>query len=47
MRRLGNRDKLSIVGAKGAVSRLFAMTRMDQVFALYPTMDTALAHEGA
>ena len=43
MRRLGSREKLSIVGAKGAVSRLFAITRMDQVFALYPTMATALA----
>ena len=46
MRRLGGRDKLSIVGAKGAVSRLFAMTRMDQVFALYPTMDHALSQQG-
>src|SRR5918993_4924810 len=43
MRRLGSRDKLTIVGAKGAVSRLFAMTRMDQVFDLYPTMDHALS----
>ncbi len=46
MRRLGSWDKLTIVGAKGAVSRLFAMTRMDQVFALYPSMDSALAHQG-
>jgi anti-sigma B factor antagonist len=46
MKRLG-KDQMSIVGVKGAVSRLFALTRMDRVFALYPTMDTALAHKGA
>jgi anti-sigma B factor antagonist len=46
MKRLG-KDQMSIVGVKGAVSRLFALTRMDRVFALYPTMDTALAHNGA
>jgi anti-sigma B factor antagonist len=46
MKRLG-KDRMSIVGVKGAVSRLFALTRMDRVFALYPTMDTALAHKGA
>jgi anti-sigma B factor antagonist len=46
MKRLG-KGQLSIVGVKGAVSRLFALTRMDQVFAVYPTMDAALAHKGA
>lgn len=45
MKRLG-KGQLSIVGVQGAVSRLFALTRMDRVFALYPTMDTALAHNG-
>jgi anti-sigma B factor antagonist len=46
MKRLG-KGQLSIVGVQGAVSRLFALTRMDRVFALYPTMDTAIAHNGA
>jgi anti-sigma B factor antagonist len=46
MKRLG-KGQLSIVGVTGAVSRLFAITRMDRVFALYPTMDSALAHQGA
>jgi len=46
MKRLG-KGHLSIVGVKGAVGRLFALTRMDQVFTVYPTMDAALAHQGA
>jgi len=46
MKRLG-KGQISIVGVKGAVSRLFALTRMDRVFDLYPTMDAALAHQGA
>lgn len=45
-KRLG-KDRMSIVGVKGAVSRLFALTGMDRVFALHPTMDSALAHQGA
>jgi anti-sigma B factor antagonist len=45
MKRLG-KDRMSIVGVKGAVSRLFALTGMNRVFALYPTVDAALAHNG-
>ncbi len=46
LKRLGKGD-MSIAGAKGAVSRLFTLTHMDKVFALYPTVDAALAHKGA
>jgi anti-sigma B factor antagonist len=45
-KRIGGRGKIAIVGAKGAVSRLFSLTRMDKVFPLYPTLDDAVAHEG-
>jgi anti-anti-sigma regulatory factor len=32
-----------IVGAKGAVSRLFSLTRMDRVFPLAPTVEEAVS----
>jgi anti-sigma B factor antagonist len=44
-KRMGGRGKLVIVGAKGAVSRLFSLTRMDRVFPLYPTVDEAVASQ--
>jgi len=47
LKRLGRNGTLAIVGARGAVSRLFALTRMDKVFVLYPTLDDALAGEAA
>ncbi|MGF9762181.1 STAS domain-containing protein [Microvirga sp. 0TCS3.31] len=40
---LGNREQLIIVGATAAVQRLFAQTRMDRVFALYPFLEAVLA----
>ena len=43
LKRLGSREQLTIVGATGAVRRLFAQTLMDRVFALYPTLEAALA----
>ena len=42
---MGGRGKLVIVGAKGAVSRLFSLTRMDRVFPLYQTLDEAVASQ--
>lgn len=43
VKRLGSRGTLAIAGAQGAVTRLFALTRMDRVFALHPTADDAVA----
>jgi anti-sigma B factor antagonist len=45
LKRLGKRGNLSIVGTKGAVSRLFSLTHMDRVFSLYPSLDAALARQ--
>jgi len=44
-KRIGSRGRLVIVGAKGAVSRLFSLTRMDKVFPLYPTLEEAVTSE--
>ena len=42
LKRLGPRGDLAIAGAKGAVSRLFTLTRMDKVFALHDSVDAAV-----
>jgi anti-sigma B factor antagonist len=42
LKQLGPRGNLAIAGAKGAVSRLFTLTRMDKVFALHDTVDSAV-----
>lgn len=42
LKKLGPRGSLAVAGAKGAVSRLFTLTRMDRVFALYDTVDAAV-----
>ena len=34
---------LGVVGANGAVRRLFALTRMDRVFRMYDSLDDAMA----
>jgi anti-sigma B factor antagonist len=47
LKRLGSREQLTIVGASGTVRRLFAQTRMDRVFALYPSLEAALADKPA
>ena len=47
LKRLGPRGNLAIAGAKGAVSRLFTLTRMDKVFTLYDTVDAAVAQLSA
>ena len=44
-KRIGGRGKIAIVGAKGAVSRLFSLTRMDKVFPLYRSLEDAVAQE--
>ena len=43
LKQLGPRGNLAIAGARGAVSRLFTLTRMDKVFALHDTVDSAVA----
>jgi anti-sigma B factor antagonist len=47
LKRLGPRGNLAIAGAKGAVSRLFTLTRMDKVFTLHDTVDAAVAQLSA
>ncbi len=42
LKRLGPRGDLAIAGAKGAVSRLFTLTRMDKVFPLHDSVDAAV-----
>jgi anti-sigma B factor antagonist len=42
LKRLGPRGSLAVAGASGAVSRLFTLTRMDKVFTLHPTVDSAV-----
>src|SRR5690348_11256934 len=42
LKKLGPRGSLAVAGAKGAVSRLFTLTRMDRVFALHDTVDAAV-----
>lgn len=43
LKRLGPRGDLAVAGAKGAVSRLFTLTRMDKVFTLYDSVDAAVS----
>jgi anti-sigma B factor antagonist len=40
---LGASGRIAIVGAHGAVQRLFALTRMDKVFSLHASIDEAVA----
>jgi anti-sigma B factor antagonist len=47
LKRLGPRGNLAVAGAKGAVSRLFTLTRMDKVFTLHDTVDAAVAQLSA
>ena len=47
LKRLGPRGSLAVAGAAGAVSRLFTLTRMDRVFALHPTVDSAVEQMSA
>lgn len=46
LKRMGTRGSLAVVGAKGAVARLFQLTRMDRVFSLHADVDTAVAQVG-
>jgi len=43
LKALGRSGDLVIVGAKPAVTALFALTRMDKVFRMFPTVDAAVA----
>lgn len=43
VKRLGPLGKLAIAGVQPAVARLFAVTRMDRVFALHPDTAGAVA----
>lgn len=42
MKQLGSGRKLDLAGLTPAVDKVFRLTRMDSVFALYPTLDAAL-----
>ena len=39
---LGERGTLTIAGMSQTVDRVFRLTRMDRVFAIYPTVEAAL-----
>ncbi|MBL4928518.1 STAS domain-containing protein [Fuscibacter oryzae] len=43
VKRLGPLGALHIAGAAGSVEKLFAITRMDRVFRIFPTRDAAIA----
>lgn len=43
LKRLGPQGTLAIAGVKGAVGKLFALTKMDRVFPLYDSIDAAIA----
>lgn len=47
LRRIGPRGNLTIVGAHGAVSRLFSLTRMDRVFPLHDSLEKAMVEMNA
>ena len=42
LKRLSPEGILAIVGVKGTVGKLFALTRMDRVFPIYDTVDAAV-----
>ena len=46
VKRMGSRGTLAVAGAKGAVARLFQLTRMDKVFALHDDVEAAVAQAG-
>ncbi|HYF56220.1 MAG TPA: STAS domain-containing protein [Salinarimonas sp.] len=43
LKRLGPRGNMAIAGARGAVMRLFTLTRMDKIFSLHDTAEAAVA----
>ena len=43
LKRLGPKGNLAIASASGAVKRLFSLTRMDRVFPLHDSVDSAVA----
>ncbi|MTI00936.1 STAS domain-containing protein [Roseibium sp. RKSG952] len=43
MKQLGNGRTLDLAGLHPVVEKVFRLTRMDTVFRLYPTMDSALS----
>ncbi len=47
LKRIGPRGTLAIVGAKGVVAKLFALTKMDRVFPLYETVEAAIKQMAA
>lgn len=46
LKRIGPRGSLAIVGAHGAVAKLFKLTRMDRVFPMHANVDEALKSAG-
>ncbi|MBU2958864.1 STAS domain-containing protein [Paracoccus sp. 1_MG-2023] len=43
LKRIGNRGEIAICGLSGSVQKMFGITRMDRVFAVYRDRDTAIA----
>lgn len=42
MKQLDNDQRLDLAGLTSAVDKVFRLTRMDSVFAIYPSVDAAL-----
>jgi anti-sigma B factor antagonist len=42
LKRVGPRGSLAVAGARGAVAKLFTLTRMDRVFPMHASVDDAL-----
>jgi anti-sigma B factor antagonist len=47
MKHLAPERRLVLAGLTPAVDKVFRLTRMDSIFELFPTLDAALAREGA
>ena len=43
MKNMGQQRKLALAGLTPTVARVFQLTRMDSVFNVFPTLDSALA----
>lgn len=43
MKQLGDERRLDLAGLTPAVDKVFRLTRMDTVFRLYPSLDSAMA----
>lgn len=45
MKQMGREKTLELAGLSSTVAKVFALTRMDKIIGIYPTVDEALAQE--